>query len=317
VRDEWEKAIAERREFNLEYRLLTPTGDVRWVLVHCLRLSPETVESTGLLGTVFDLSERKRLEQQLREQYEQLQQLDRLKTSFVDAVSHEIRTPLSSIMGYAEFLADGLGGPLTAQQAEYVLQLTDGARRLEYLVNDLLDFARIEAGTFHLSVQTTDLVPRIHAVVESLQPQFRSVGHTLELELPETLVLTMDSQRIGQVLSNLLSNAVKFTPPGGRIRVSAGVDGDWAWCEVVDNGEGIDPEDQPRLFQRFTQLSAGLRKARGTGLGLSISKAFIEAHGGQIGVESERGRGSRFWFRLPLRSSLEPAPIVREPGPSS
>lgn len=234
-------------------------------------------------------------------QFEELQKLDRLKTDFVNAVSHELRTPLTSIFGYVEFLEDELGGPLSPKQGEFVQQILLGAKRLEYLLNDLLDFARIEAGTFRLNKEESDFRAKVVEIVDSFQPQSEMAHIALTMELPEEpLVLEMDPQRIGQVLINLVSNALKFTPAGGSVRVLARVEGNELCCEVQDTGVGIAHEDMSRLFKRFSQLEAGVRSGKGTGLGLSISKALVEAHGGTIGVESEPGHGSTFWFTLPL-----------------
>ncbi len=231
---------------------------------------------------------------------DQARELDRLKTNFVGAVSHDLRTPLTSIMGYAEFLEDEIGGELSGQQLEFVRQIHKGARRLEYLLNDLLDFARLDAGTFKLTLGSTDLQGKLQEVAESLKPQVEEARLTLWVSAPETpLVALMDAQRIERVLINLLTNAIKFTPPGGMIRLSARLDGDRLVCEVQDTGEGIAPVDVPKLFRHFSQLKSG-EKRGGTGLGLSICKAIIEAHGGAIGVRSTLGHGSTFWFSLPV-----------------
>ncbi len=236
----------------------------------------------------------------LRASYAQLQALDRLKDDFVNAVSHDLRTPLTSIMGYAEFLEDEFGGPLSPGQAEYVRQIQLASHRLEGLVNDLLDFARLEAGTFQLKLEPAELGPKVREIAESLRPQVEAAHLALELELPDWPVrLPMDAQRIGQVLTNLIHNATKFTPAGGHIRVALRLEGDHVVCEIRDTGIGIAPEDVPKLFQRFSQLSGGKEKG-GTGLGLNISKAIIEAHGGAIGVRSAPNQGSTFWFSLPL-----------------
>lgn len=254
-----------------------------------------------VIGVAVDITERVHLEEQLRSQYERLKELDRLKSNFVNAVTHELRTPLTSIMGYAEFLEDEIGGSLAEPQHEFVRQIQRGSRRLEYLLNDLLDFARIEAGTFRLRLATADLGVKVREIVESLRPQAEEGGIQLQVELPDTpLELHMDAQRIGQVLINLIGNALKFTPPGGRITVRARPEGEFVRCEVSDTGIGIAREDVPKLFQRFSQLESGLRQGKGAGLGLSISKALVEAHGGRIGVESTLGQGSTFWFTLPV-----------------
>lgn len=269
----------------------------------------------GVIGVAVDVTERWRLEEQLRGQYERLKELDRLKSNFVNAVTHELRTPLTSIIGYAEFLEDEIGGRLSSVQQEFVSQIQRGSRRLEFLLNDLLDFARIEAGTFRLRLADADLGKKIRDIVESMRPQAEEAFLSLQVSLPEDLpVIRMDAQRVGQVLINLIGNALKFTPAGGRITVGARVEGESVRCEVSDTGIGIAPEDLPRLFQRFSQLESGVKQGKGAGLGLSISKALIEAHGGQIGVASQPGYGSTFWFTLPVAGrALEAPPEAEEP----
>ncbi|HEY9721176.1 MAG TPA: PAS domain-containing sensor histidine kinase, partial [Oscillatoriaceae cyanobacterium] len=273
------------------------------------RYSSPVVSPAGqYLGRVWyfrDISERKRIEAKLQQQYDQLRELDRIKDDFLHAVSHDLRTPLSSIRGYSEFLADDLAGSLSPGQREYVAQIEKGAIRLEGMVNDLLDFARIEAGTFRLDCGQTDLRALIRGVADSLRPLIEEAKLTLTVSLPETpLTANLDSERIERVLFNLLTNAIKFTERGGRIALRARAEGPHLLCEIVDTGIGIAKEDLAKLFRRFSQLDTGRNKRGGTGLGLSISKAIVEAHGGTIGVSSEPGSGSTFWFRLPVQSTV-------------
>lgn len=264
----------------------------------------------GLIGISRDITEMKKAEaeriaMEAREQRalaeaEAARQLSALKTSFIDSVSHELRIPLTSIMGYAEFLEDNIGGELSPQQADFVRQLQSSARRLKHLVDDLLDSARMEAGTFKLSKVEAELGSKVREVVDSLRPQVEEAELQLEVCLSdEPLVARFDTQRLEQILINLLSNAIKFTPKGGKIWVRVCQAGDNLRCEVADTGIGIAPGDIPKLFMRFQQLEEGRRKTGGTGLGLSISKALVEAHEGSIGVQSELGKGSTFWFTLP------------------
>jgi signal transduction histidine kinase len=225
--------------------------------------------------------------------------MDRLKSNFVSAISHDLRTPLTSIRGYAEFLEDEIGGPLSPEQHAFVAQLMRGAIRLEHLVDDLLDFARLDAGTFKLRCETSDLAERLYEVAASLRPQVEEARLQLVVEPPAgPLVAEMDEGRVERVLFNLLHNAIKFTPAGGTIRVRAWRRGGQLRCEVQDSGPGISSPDQARLFQRFSQLQSGSEKG-GTGLGLSICRAIIDAHGGAIGVSSQPGHGATFWFTLP------------------
>ena len=171
--------------------------------------------------------------------------------------------------------------------------------RQEKVVSDLLDYARQEAGSFRLRRQRLDFRHRLEETLEALTPTARRRKIRLEVApMPEPLLLPFDAQRIGQVLNNLLENALKFSDLGGRVRVAAGWEGDRLRFEVHDDGPGIAQKDVPRLFQLFGQLENGARKG-GTGLGLAISKTIVEAHGGDIGVDSEPGQGSTFWFHLP------------------
>lgn len=269
----------------------------------------------GVVVTFLDISERKRAEAEIKKlnadlqellkertsQLAQLQELDQLKNNFVNSVSHELRTPLTAIKGYCEFLVEDVGGALTQQQHVFVLEIERGANRLEHLIDDLLDFARIEAKTFKLLIQDADFSAKVREVVDSLRPLALKGKLQLEVVLPdEPLVVSMDPHRIGQVLSNMIGNAIKFTPPGGQIQVRAALTGDSIRCEVEDTGEGIAPEDVPRLFERFTQLPGGIKKGSGAGMGLNICKVLVEAHGGCIGASSQLGKGSLFWFTLPL-----------------
>jgi PAS domain S-box-containing protein len=256
-----------------------------------------------------DLAERRAAEA-LRLEVDHEREINRLKADLVNAVSHELRTPLTSIMGYSEFLEDEVGGMLTPDQRAFVEQIQEGTRRLQRLVDDLLDFARLEAGTFALSLRTADLAQRLFETVESLRPQAKDKGVVLEaLPAVTPCLVTMDPGRIGQVLLNLVGNAIKFTPAGGRVTVKLLPVGDHVRVEVVDTGIGVAPAHQAQLFEKFYQVDAGAtREAGGAGLGLSIARALVEAHGGQIGVTSERGHGATFWFSLPLRGPVLSAP---------
>ncbi len=257
-------------------------------------------EHFGRVWFLRDITERKRMEEGLREQNRKLQELDALKSNFVNAISHDLRTPLTSIMGYAEFLEDEVGGSLSETHHEFVSQIQRNANRLERLVDDLLDFARMDAGTFKLALKEADLGALVREVIGSLRPLADEARVAIADRLPPTpLLATFDPSRIERVLMNLIGNALKFTEAGGTVTVSGRVEATRVCLAISDTGIGIAPEDVNKLFQRFSQLSPGMRQANGTGLGLSISKALVDAHGGEIGVSSEQGKGSTFWFSLP------------------
>ncbi len=286
------------------------TFDIRFSSVPSVPDGAGGVAGTaGVVAVATDVTERKRLDDALKAQNVKLQELDSIKNQFVNAVSHDLRTPLTTILGYTEFLEDGLGGALSSGQADFVRQIQLATARLGRLVDDLLDFARLESGTFRLSVAQADLVAKVNEIAEGLRPLAGEARVALAVEVAEdSLELPMDAQRIGQVLTNLIHNAIKFTPEGGRVRVRAYKADDHAVCEVQDTGIGIAKDDMARLFRQFSQLEGGRQKG-GTGLGLSIARSIVEAHGGAIGVTSEGpGSGSTFWFRLPapLRGAAAP-----------
>jgi signal transduction histidine kinase len=235
----------------------------------------------------------------------ELRQADRAKDEFLSVISHELRTPLNFIMGFASILDDELAGSLNAKQHEYIGKIMKGADRMLMLVNDLLDFAKLQAGKFQLSPERVAYPAVVQEVVASMRPLAAQKGLTLDADNRFDDTLCMDGKRVAQVLDNLISNAIKFTPQGGAIRVTAYRQGDWLVTAVTDTGIGIAPEDVPKLFTRFKQLDmSSTRQAGGTGLGLSIAKALVEAHGGTIRVESTPDKGSTFSFTLPIDSPL-------------
>lgn len=231
---------------------------------------------------------------------------NRSKSDFLANMSHELRTPLNAVMGFSEVMRDGLAGPVTEEQKEYLTDILESGEHLLSLINDILDLTKIEAGKIELEFREFDLKELIERALIMFKE--KSVKHKMELgnEVdPEIGAVVADERRVKQVLFNLLSNAFKFTPDNGRITVRArkipGEPGQIE-CSVEDTGPGIKEEDISRLFKPFEQLEAMLTKEHGgTGLGLALCKKIVELHDGRIWVESEFGRGSRFIFRLPAR----------------
>ncbi|SDE70102.1 PAS/PAC sensor signal transduction histidine kinase [Thermus arciformis] len=223
---------------------------------------------------------------------------DRVKGEFIAAVSHELRTPLAVIMGLAELLQEEALSPSAQESVELIME---SAFRLKTMVDNLLDTSRLEAGRFEISRRPVHLKPLLLDLARSFQGVARLSGVEFRVELEELPLVEVDPDRIVQVVGNLLSNAFKFTPPGGRVTLSARRVGDELFLEVADTGPGIPKEELPRLFQRYARAkNARARGVSGTGLGLFISKHIVEAHGGRIEVESEEGRGSLFRVILPL-----------------
>lgn len=261
-------------------------------------LEDRVTERTSELSRERDLL--KRTNEKLATAIEDLRSLEKLKAAFVNAVSHDLRIPLTGIVGYAELLEEGIGGALSDQQLAFVAQITEASQRMTRLLNEFLDYARMEVGKFTIAPRAIALSGPVQQAIASFRPALEKKGVRLSAELAPALPpVTADPDRIAQVLSNLLSNAVKFTPPGGGITVRAYPLGRSVVVEVEDTGVGIPPDALPHMFERFFQTEAG-RQAGGTGLGLSIVKSLVEAHGGTAWVESEVGRGTTFRFTLPI-----------------
>jgi PAS domain S-box-containing protein len=231
-------------------------------------------------------------------------EVDRLKSEFVSTVSHELRTPLTSIRGSLGLLAAGVLGDLSPQVRDIVRLAERNTVRLTALINDILDFERLESGRVQMQIADVDLQPLFEQSLDSVRP----VADERRIALhgsPTGLRLRADADRVVQILINLLSNAIKFSPPGREVRVWA-EQKDKAWVRVLvkDQGQGIPDSHQQRIFERFAQVETSDKRDKGgTGLGLAICKAIVEHHGGRIGVDSEPGVGSTFWFEIPAAAS--------------
>lgn len=244
---------------------------------------------------VSEIRERKKAAEDLKEAME-------IRSRFVSVVSHELRTPLTSMKDGIGIVLDGSVGKINAKQEKFLGLAKRNVDRLHRLINDVLDFAKLESGRAQFAMGQHDINELIREVAESQSPVAQEKGLYLKTELDEDLgKMTFDADRIVEVLSNFLNNALKHTKEGG-ITVTSRKDEQDAIVrvEVRDTGEGIREEDIPRIFQKFQQVDPGKRRATGsTGLGLAISKEIVERHKGRIWVESEYGKGSRFIFTLP------------------
>lgn len=229
----------------------------------------------------------------------EMQRLESVRREFVANVSHELRTPIASIRAAAETLQAGaLEEPdLADELLSGVIRESD---RLNALVEDLLDLARMESGRMGFRLAPTDASVLVQAGAARLRTQAEQAGLQVTVDAPEGLPAVMaDPARVEQVLLNLIHNAIKFTPAGGTIRLTVRPLGSYVEVAVEDNGVGVEPEDLPRLFERFYKADKA-RQSAGTGLGLAIAKHIVQGHGGDIGAEPLPGGGMRFWFTLPV-----------------
>ncbi len=271
------------------------------------------------------LEESRRNEHALAVKNQELVRATQLKSQFLANMSHELRTPLNAINGFSDLLLTEAVGPVNPEQREFLDAVLRNGQHLLEMINSVLDLSKIEAGAMSLQLAPTDLREAVTAAVADTASLRTVRRQTCTVELDdEALVAVTDELRVKQVLINLLSNASKFTPEGGQIRlavvrtraplpISSGIEGEGArllsrdaiWVSVSDTGIGFRPEDAARLFLEFSQVdSSASRQQQGTGLGLALSKRFVELHGGTIGAESIFGRGSTFWFILPVDGPL-------------
>lgn len=237
-----------------------------------------------------------------------LQELDKLKSNFLSVATHELRTPLSVILGYNAMLEESLQDRLDESERQTLTESIAACKRLIRMVNSMLDISQIESGKMKMEFAASDLRRLVNGVVALFQQEARARHLRLNLELPaRPLRVPMDAERIEQVLINLLGNAMKFTPAEGAITIRAHYQSELRQVEisVQDSGVGIAPEDQARIFDEFAQVrNAQADTSRnGSGLGLAIAKRIVEAHHGQLRVESTPGKGSTFFFTLPFKAA--------------
>ena len=233
---------------------------------------------------------------------QELRQADQMKSQFLASMSHELRTPLNAIMNFTEMVAMGMMGPVNEDQEDLLGQSLSSSKHLLNLINDVLDISKIQAGKLNLFVEdNVDLSVELNTAVGMVEAMLRDKPVQLVQDIDNDLpLLTGDKRRIRQIVLNLLSNAAKFTDEG-TITLSVKNRGDHVQLAVIDCGPGISPEMQEIIFEPFMQTPDGVKHAEGTGLGLPITKSLVEAHGGQLWLESELGEGAAFYVTLPIQ----------------
>ncbi|HEV2595056.1 MAG TPA: PAS-domain containing protein [Sphingomicrobium sp.] len=253
------------------------------------------------LFTMVDVTDSTRIEAALRERAAALEDADRVKTDFVANMSYELRTPLTSIGGFAELLQGGYAGDLSAKAKDYVSAVVESVERLSKLINDVLDLTTGDTRGVVLEKERVDVAGLCRAAVEAVKSRASEKDQILDLEIAPSLGHVFgDARRLRESIEHVLQNAIAYTDPKGRISLAAGGDKKQVVITICDNGSGIAAEDLPRVFNRFDRVAeAGVRGEAALGLGLPLTQQFIEAHGGSVELESERGHGTKVTLNVP------------------
>ncbi len=305
---EWELEVAAR-EGRLEDEgwRLRKDGSRFWANVIITSLRGPANELLGFAKITRDLTERRLSDERALADARRIalsEDANRTKSDFLAAMSHELRTPLNAIGGYADLLLLGIGGKMPEQHRQYLERIRSSQQHLLAIINDILNFSRVEAGQVTYVIEPVSLCATIEAVTPMIEPQATAKDIRIRHPAGADAVARADHSKVEQILLNLLSNAVKFTERGGRIDLACVQVGDRVALQVSDTGIGIPPGDLDAIFEPFVQVGRSLTSPHeGTGLGLAISRDLAHAMGGELQVESTLGKGSRFSLWLPAVDS--------------
>ena len=294
--------------FELEYPCHSPDQQ-RWVV---MMVSPLSVEDRGVVITHTDITARRLAQDAIRSARDEAERANRAKSEFLSRMSHELRTPLNAIIGFGQLLERA---NLTSMQTDNAREILNAGNHLLTLINEVLDLARIDSGTFPINLEPISLGLLIADCLNLIRPLAETYGIRLnEVECYCGTPVLADSTRLKQVLLNLLSNAVKYNRADGSVSVACRYQDNIIHIRVNDTGPGLTEEQQARLFTPFERLEADKNAVEGTGIGLALSKRLVELMGGEIGVESRPGIGSTFWLSLPpAQRSSDYAPANNQP----
>lgn len=300
-------AFNSGKPIQIEHPITYPDGTTRFYSFTCSPIKDNTGIVTNVLELVQDITERKILEDRIKEKSDELfqaniklKEMDKLKSMFIASMSHELRTPLNAIIGFTGMTIQGLSGDLNEEQKDNLTRAYRSAIHLLQLITNVIDISKIEAGRVAVYPERFVLHELIDEALITIEPQAKAKGLAIEVEVPAGLEMITDQKRLLQCIINYLGNAVKFTEKGKFTVCAREIDGD-VEISVIDTGIGIAQTNIPKLFEAFEQLDTHLRvKAGGSGLGLYLTKKMAtELLQGSVGVKSIEGKGSTFSIRIP------------------
>jgi PAS domain S-box-containing protein len=296
----WRGAVKEGKDYEVELRLRGKDGSYCWFLVRSRPGRDASGNVNAWLGIAIDIEERKKAE-------EEAWAASQAKSEFLASMSHELRTPLNAIGGYAELLAMGIRGSLNADQAQDIARIRRSQQHLLTLINDVLNFAKVDAGQTEYHITAVPVDEALHDTESMIAPQIMKKGLRYSREgVDKSAAVLADPEKMQQIVLNLLSNAVKFTDAGGTITLSSAPAGKCIEIRVTDTGPGISAEKLERIFDPFVQVDRRLNQpVPGVGLGLAISRDLAHAMNGEISVESVVGEGTTFTLSLPRAPRME------------
>ena len=296
IRQKW---LSLHYEKGVDYTLIKQVIAVAMVLIFAIVFWMGFIQRQKRMLAVAK-AKTESLNQELVEANDKLKEMDKMKSMFIASISHELRTPLNSIIGFSGMMQSGTFGELNEKYSDYVSRINNSGNHLLGLITDIIDISKIEAGRVDIMLADFELEQIVAEAVEALGQQIERKGLSLQVDVPQGVMMHTDKRRLYQCLLNMLSNAMKYTEHGGIVLTAEEQD-DEVLLKIHDTGIGISEVDLPRLFEAFERMESHLRvKAGGTGLGLYLTKKIAtELLQGEVGVESKMGEGSTFWIRVP------------------
>jgi len=294
----------ETASFECEFRRVDKNGEILWLRDRAIALRHANGRAYRMIGSLGDITKRKRDEEALRDALRQAEIANRTKTDFLANISHELRTPLNAIIGFSDLITSEIFGPIGVDKyREYTKTISESGHHLLDIINDILDISRVEVGKLDFRPERVELAPVFEACLRLIRERAAKGGLTLRRNIQGNLPdIQADPRRLKQILLNLLSNAVKFTPRGGTVTLKARITkAGTLVISVRDSGIGMKAADIPKVLIPFAQVDSKLSRCyEGTGLGLPLTKSFIELHGGEMGIKSAPGKGTTVTVYLPI-----------------